>query len=150
MPVTTTVHVDGLRQLGEAMRELSQDIALKVAAQATAAGAQVVKKQYKRNLIANPSIDTGLVEKNIIVKKLPKSQTQLTAEHVVTVRKKVYPANSEQGKRNSRKVASFLEFGTVRMKPEPGLASAFRSQKEVAAKAIEDKLRKRIEAVKPK
>lgn len=149
MPITTTVRVEGLRELGEALRGLSNDIALKVASQATAAGAQVIKKQYKRNLQANPSIDSGLVEKNVITKKVSKSQTQYTAEHVVTVRKKAYSAR--EGKVvTTRQVANFLENGTVNQPAEPGLGAAFRAQKENAVTAITEKLRKRIEAVRPK
>jgi HK97 gp10 family phage protein len=147
MAIKTTVQVLGLRELGEAMRGLASDVALKVSYQATAAGSQVIKKQYKRNLQANPSIDSGLVEKNIITKKVPKSRTPYTAEHVVTVRKRAYPGKQ---RRNTKQVANFLEFGTVKQKAEPGLGAAFRAQKENAVTAIVDKLRKRIAAVKPK
>jgi HK97 gp10 family phage protein len=146
MAVKTTVQVLGLRELGEAMRGLASDVALKVSYQATAAGSQVIKKQYKRNLQTNPSIDSGLLEKSIISKKVPKSRTPYTAEHVVTVRKRTYPDK----RRNTKQVANYLEFGTVKMKAEPGLGAAFRAQKENAVSAIADRLRKRIEAVKPK
>lgn len=148
MAIRTTVKVLGLRELGEAMRGLANDVALKVSYQATGAGAQVIKKQYKRNLQANPSIDSGLVEKNVITKKVPKSKTEYTAEHVVTVKKKVYPNSG--GKRNTRQVANFLEHGTVNQPAEPGLGSAFRAQKENAVTAIKERLRKRIEAVRSK
>lgn len=146
MPIKTTVRVEGLRELGEAMRGLKNDIALKVASQATGAGAQPIKKRYKSNLRSNPSVDSGLVEQNVITKKVPKSQLQYTAEHIVTVRKKTYPG----GKRNTKQVANFLEHGTVNMRAEPGLAASFRAEKENAVTAIASKLRKGIEAVKPK
>src|SRR6185369_11554144 len=86
MPTTTSVRVDGLRQLGEAMSELSKDIALKISAQATGAAAQIIKKKAIRNVESSPSVQTGSLRDAIISKKVPKSQTPYTSEHIVTVR----------------------------------------------------------------
>ncbi len=144
------VRIDGLRQLGEAMRELSADMQSRVARQATAAAAGVVKNGVKRQLRANPTVDTGLLLANVISKKLSKSQTTLTSEHIVTFRKKDYPLQRGKSRRNTKQVAIYKEFGTVKMPAEPSLRPGFESTKGRAAEVMVDRLRKRIEAVRPK
>lgn len=150
MPSVTIQRIDGLRELGEAMRSLSRDIALRVAGQATNAGAQLVKKKAIRNVVASPSVDTGSLRDAIIVKKIPRSQTPLTSEHIVTIRGK-----SRRGRKSKRHQtiaphARYVEFGTVYMRAEPFLAPAFDTEKGNAVEAIKNKLRQRIEAVRPK
>lgn len=140
--MTVTVRIDGLRELGERMRKLSNEVANKAARSATAAGARLVKDQAKQNLVAKPSVDTRLVHDNVIIKKLGKRDSQYTSEHIVTVRKRAYPGDSE---RTARKVASFLEFGTVKMDSESFLKPAFDKRKEAAALAIADRLKKAID-----
>lgn len=151
MPTTVTIEVKGLRELGEAMRELSSDMANRVARQATGAAAQVVRSAVKQRLLSNPTVDTGLLEKNVITKKVPKSRTQLTSEHVVTVRKKDYPNQRGKSRRNTRQVAMYTEFGTVR-KPggEPFMRPGFETSKMRALDKMVDRLRQRINAVRPK
>lgn len=144
------VRIEGLSQLGEAMRELSADVQNRVARQATGAGAQLVKKGVQARLRANPTVDTGLLLANIIAKKVPKSQTKLTSEHVVTIRKRDYPKQRGKSRRNTRQVGIYAEFGTVKETKEPFLQPGFESTKERAAQAIADKLKARIEAVRPK
>ena len=85
--MATTFKVSGLRELGEAMRGLQKEVALRIAGSMTNAGAQVVKKAAVANITRNPSVETGSLRDSVIVKKIPKSQTQLTSEHIVTVRK---------------------------------------------------------------
>jgi len=148
MPVSTTDRVDGLQALGESMRELSRDVALRVAGQSTNAGAQLIKKQAKRNIEASPSVQTRSLLDAVIVNKVPKSQTSLTAEHLVTVRGR--GKKKTKGKQTIAPHAHFVEFGTVNMRPEPFLAPAFDTEKERAVAAIAEKLKARIEAVRPK
>ena len=83
---------------------------------------RVVKNADKQNLRRSPSIDTGLVEKNVIIKKLGKRQAgDLTAAHIVTEKKTRYPSHNKGGARNTRRSAGYLEFGTVKMPAEPHL-----------------------------
>lgn len=145
---TTTVHVDGLQALGAAMRELSADVALRVAGQATGAGAQVIKKKAVRNIETSPSIETRSLHDAVIVKKIPKSQAEFTSEHIVTVRGRGKSRGNTKTKQSIAPHAHFVEFGTVNMPAEPFLRPAFETEKERAAAAIADKLRQRIEAVK--
>lgn len=150
MPVKTTVHVFGLSELGAAMRGLSADIALRVAGQATGAGAQVIKKKAIRNVVSSPSVDTGSLRDAIIVKKIPKGQAQYTAEHIVTIRGKSGRTKKTKTKQAIAAHARFVEYGTVHMKAEPFLRPAYDTEKEHAVEAIASKLRKRIEAVREK
>lgn len=141
--MSVTIRIDGLRELGERLRKLSDEVANKAARSATAAGAKLVKEQAKQNLRASPSVESGLVRDNVIIKKLGKRDSNLTSEHGVTVRKRAYPGGDS--KRTTRKVASFLEFGTVKMDAEPFLQPALDKRKEDAARAIADRLKRAID-----
>lgn len=140
MASTIRTHVDGLQALGQAMSELKRDMALKFAGRATGKGAQVIKRHAKQKLRSNPSIDSGLVEKNVIVKKLSKTQTALTSEHIVTVKKVAYPQTGKS-KRNTRQVGGYLEFGTIKETPEPYLRPAIDQHHPEATTAIAESLR---------
>jgi len=140
MANSVTIKVDGLQQLGERMRSLSSKTALKFSGRATSKAGSLVKKAAKNNLRASPSIDTGLLEKNVIIKKIPKTKTMLTAEHVVTVKKIKYP----DGKSDTRQVGRYAEFGTVNMPAEPYLRPALASNIQPAIDAMKNSLAKDI------
>lgn len=145
----TTFKVEGLRELGAAMRELSAKVANRVAGAMTNAGAQVVKKEAISNVVRNPSIETGSLKGSIIVKKVPKSQTNLTSEHIVTVRGrgKIIRRGKRKGQRQtSAPHARYVEFGTVNMPAEPFLRPALDQRKEAAAQAMKERGAARIEA----
>jgi HK97 gp10 family phage protein len=151
MPTTERVRIEGLRELGEAMRALSADIALKVSGQATAAGAKIIKTAAVRNVVSSPSVETGSLRDAIITKKVPKGQLAgETAAHIVTIRGRGKPANKKGQKIARAPHAHFVEFGTVRMPAEPFLRPAFDQNKKAAADAIVDKLRARIAKVSGK
>lgn len=140
---SVTVEVKGLRELGERMRLLSTDMALKIARQATGAAAQVIKKEAKLNIQRSPSIDTRSLLDAVIVKRLGKKDSTLTSEHIVTVRRrKVEKTGSKQ---MSAPHARFIEFGTVKMPAEPFLRPAIESRKGEALNAMVDKLKKGID-----
>jgi hypothetical protein len=96
-----TIKVEGLRELGLAFKELSDDIQKKVARATTNAGAQVIKKlaaqkapvadadYVVRNRKGDPGVlvPRGNLPKKISVKYLGK-QTNLTSEHIVFVKGK--------------------------------------------------------------
>jgi HK97 gp10 family phage protein len=146
---TTTFQVTGLRQLGEAMRELKAEVARSVAGSMTNAAAQVVKKAAVTNITRNPSVETGSLRDSVIVKKLPKSQTELTSEHIVTVRGrgKIIKRGKKKGQRQtSAPHGSFVEFGTVNMQAEPFLRPALEHNQQRAVEAMKERGRLRIEA----
>jgi HK97 gp10 family phage protein len=136
--------VKGLRELGEAMRTLERDVALKISWQATGAAARVVKKRAQRNIQSSPAVRTGVLLRSVIIKRMPKSERrQLTAEHIVTVR--------GRGKRSRKGVlalgasyAHFIEFGTVHMPPEPFLRPALEGGQREAVEAMKKTLERGI------
>jgi HK97 gp10 family phage protein len=149
----TTFHVSGLRELGEAMRELKKEVSQSIARSMTNAGAQVVKKAAIANIQRNPSIDTGSLRDSVIVKKLPRSQSQLTSEHIVTVRGrgKIIKRGKKKGQRQTEAPhAHFIEFGTVKMKAEPFLRPALDQQKSRIPEVMRQTGWKRIEAAAQK
>lgn len=152
MATSVTVRVDGLRQLGEAMRKLEKGVALRTARAATAAGAKVIKKAAVSNIEKSPSIETGSLRDSVIVKRLGKGESDLTSEHIVTVRGrgKVAKKGKNKGQRQTQAPhAHFVEFGTVNMPAEPFLGPAFTQQGGAALTAIKVKLAQRIAKVKP-
>lgn len=141
--------VDGLKELGEAMRALSQDMALRASYRATAAAARPVKKAAIQNIERSPSVYSGSLRNAVIVKKLGKGKTELTAEHIVTVRgrgSKAQRAKEAVGMRKSNRAphAHFLEFGTVNMPAEPFLRPALAQNVDVATRAMVTSLRNDI------
>ena len=145
----TTVQVLGLRELGEAMRELAEDINLKIARAATNAGAQVIKKLAVTNALAinrgTPDIDGEYLAPNIIVRRQRRPDQGLTSQHAVTVRHKgkiVDPANHTE---NPYAVGVFNEFGTVKMGAVPFMRPAFDAGKSQALDAIVKRLKQRID-----
>jgi HK97 gp10 family phage protein len=147
--VATTVKVQGLRELGFAMRELSSDIAGKVARQATAAGASVARKNIK----ARAPVDTGNLRAAVVMKR--ERQTNLTEEYVVAVRKgkrrDVAAAKKGEGKLGKDAYyAHMVEFGTVKTPAQPFIRPGFEESAQPAVEAIAKRLKQRIDKVKSK
>ena len=112
----------GARQVGLALRQLSTEVATKIARRSTNAGAQVIKRRAVANIVASPSVDEGDLRDNVIVKRV--TESRLTSEHMVTVRTKKAPH------------AHLVEFGTVKMPAEPFLRPAIEGGAQEAARAI--------------
>lgn len=144
----TTVQVKGLRELGEAMRGLKNDVSLKICRAATQAGAKVIKDLAvsKAPIAPEPyKVDDGTkmgqlvqpknIQRNIVTKRVRNSS--MTAEAVITVR----------GKRKygyASRIASLQEFGTVKMAPQPFMRLAFDEGKMPAVEKVKATLEKRI------
>jgi HK97 gp10 family phage protein len=137
--------VKGLRQLGESLKKLDREMALKIAWQSTGAAARVVKTRAQRNIQSSPSVRTGVLLKSVIMKRLPKGEReQLTAAHIVTVR--------GRGKRNRKGVlaagapyAHMVEFGTIHMPAEPFLRPALENGQREAVDAMKRALERGID-----
>lgn len=138
--------VKGLAQLGAKMRGLSDKVNNRISGAATGAAGKVIKTRTIRNIQTNPSVDTGSLRDAVLVKKIPKSQTNLTSEHIVTFRGRGKPYNKKGQKINRAPHAHLVEFGTVHMKAEPSLRPAFDNGKEEALQAMVSKLRTGIAA----
>ncbi len=146
MASSVTVKVEGLSELGRRMAALSADVSLKIARSATAAAAGIVKKGAVANIVASPSVVTGSLRDDVIIKRLSKRESNLTSEHIVTVRgrgKSTKKTAKDQKSRNAPH-AHFVEFGTVNMPAEPFLQPAFETHKQAALEAMKDRLQRRI------
>lgn len=144
--MATRIEIKGLRELGEAMKALGDDIGLKIARSATNAGAQVIKRRAKElaPVAAEPYeiegvlVQPGNIGKNIVVKRLKRNQTQLTSEHVVTVRGKAKYGYASR-------VGALQEFGTVNHPAQPYMRPAFEQEKGFAVQKIRETLKRRID-----
>lgn len=127
------------------MRALGEDMSRKVAVAATGAGARVIRDLAKQKapvaaedyVVEGQPVERGNLPKQIVSKQVPKSQRQLTSEHVVAVR----------GKRKhgyASRIGALQEFGTVKQAPQPFMRPAFDEGKDKALQAITDRLRARI------
>ncbi|MBS0344763.1 MAG: HK97 gp10 family phage protein [Proteobacteria bacterium] len=137
---SVTLKIEGLSDLGKRLQTLSADMQGKVARAATAAGAVVIKNAA----IQKAPEDTGNLKKNIIAKRLPKSETSLTSEHIVTVRKGKKTAKQKAAGIRDAYYGVFVEFGTAKMTAQPFLRPAFDQNKEKAVDAMKNRLEARI------
>jgi HK97 gp10 family phage protein len=135
-----TFRMDGLQELGQRMRKLSDKVAKQAAGRATGRAAAIVKKAAKNKL--KQRIDTGLLEKNVISKRIAKSKTQLTSEHIVTVKKEIYRRGGERIA--TRKVGALVEFGTVKVPSVPFLRTGLLDNVEKCKDAMKKTLDKAI------
>lgn len=147
----TTVRVEGLRQLGEAMRALGRETATKIAGAMTNAAAQVIKKDAIQRApehdvpheVDGVLVQPGNLKKNIVAKKVSKNRTPLSSAHIVTVR----------GKKKDGYAARYgrlQEFGTVHHAPQPFLRPAFDTNRMQAVQAMKQRGEQRIRAAAKK
>lgn len=140
MASTVTVKVEGLSDLSRRLKNLSDEVTKKIARSATASAAGVIKKAAQ----AKVPVDTGNLRKNIIVKRLPKGESSLTSEHIVTVR---------QGKRTKKQkdagvrdawYGSLVEFGTARAPAQPFMRPALDENGDKAVQAMKSTIERRL------
>lgn len=135
-----TVKVAGLSELGRRLSQLASDVGGRVARAAVAAGAQTIKRQA----ILNAPVATGNLKRNIITKRLRKSEHGLTEAQIVTVRQgRVTAKQADRGLRDAF-YARYVEFGTVKTPARPFLRPAFDAKKEAAVDAMRERLAARI------
>lgn len=129
----TTVRVEGLQELQRRLRALGAEIEQRIAFGAVLAGANLIKKEA----IALAPVAAGNLKRNIVNKRVPKGQRQMTAEYVVTVRgKEKHDFASRYG--------AIQEFGSVKQPPQPFMRPAFEREKGFAVAKIKEVLLKRI------
>lgn len=129
------IQVLGLRELGVAMQGLSDDMRTKVARQAVAAGAGVVRKAARDKA----PVDSGNLKASLIMKRV--KDTSLTEEYIVTPRK----GKTRDGK--DAYYARFVEFGTVQAPAQPFMRPALEDNVQRATNAIAERLAARIKKV---
>lgn len=157
MPTRRSFRVDGLRELGAALKQLSSKEARAAMGKSTAAGAGLVKKAAKRQVKSN-SYDTGDLYRAIIVRKLPAREAEshgLTAEAIVTVRgrsrggkiRKVRQGGRWVSKGDSAPYAAIVEFGADHMPAEPFLRPALAQNTGPAAEEMRKSLARAIDVI---
>ena len=140
MAKVVTVKVEGLSDLGARMKGLSEDMNKRIARAATAAGAVVIRGAAQQKV----AVDTGNLKKNIIVKRIPAGEAQLTSEHIVTVRQGKLTAKQKGSGLQDAFYGRFVEYGTVKMAARPFLRPAYDENKERAVQAIKDRIAARL------
>lgn len=148
MATSTRVQMIGLRQLGESIRQLADDMQQKLARSATGRAAKVVKTAVAAKAGQQPTLadkpfthegvtyQPGHVARNVVAKRV--RQPEATSEYVVAVR-----SNKKNG--YAGKIAALNEFGTVNMPAQPFMGPAFEVSKQDATTTLVDTLRKGIE-----
>jgi len=143
------VTVNGLDALGEALKNLPDNIAKKYLRQATFAAANVIKE----DAIARAPVRSGELQDHIAVFK--RSSDADTAHYAIGVRG-IKKLSSKQRRTAAmlRKIAGverldisgqlfywrFLEFGTSKMAARPFMRPAFEAQKTTAIDVFRDTL----------
>ena len=149
MATTVRVEVKGLRELGQALSELSADVQKKVANSAVQAGAAVIRDAAKRKAPVSSPADTpevppGYLRDNIIARRNRK-KGNYTAQYAVTVRHNGKKADLREDETNPYQIGIFNEFGTVKMGAQPFMRPAFDETKQQAVGAIQKRLKQRID-----
>lgn len=143
MARTATIEVKGLRELGEKLQAMGEEMATKIARGATGAAAAKVKAAAQ---VKAPR-RTGNLAKNIITKRLGKSQTSLTSEHIVTVRRSRTKGMKKAGEQSAY-YGQFVEFGSIHNTPQPFLRPAFDENVQGAIDTMKSVIADRIAKVK--
>lgn len=148
MANSRVVQIDGLRDLGQNLKQLQLETRFKIAEKATKKGAAQFRKEaksrapvadkphqlgYRPDQIAQP----GNLKRNIFVRRI--KNTNLTSEVEVRVR---------QGSGKAGKDAFywlFLEFGTVKMAPRKFMREAYEAAKARAAEDVKKTLKTEID-----
>lgn len=141
-----TFRVEGLAELARRMRALGADMESKTAFGAVLAGANIIKKEAirlapessKTSVIDGVKVTPGNLKRNIVNKRVPKSQRQMTAEYVVTVRGKAKHGFASR-------VGAIEEFGSVNQTAQPYMRPAFEGKKADATIKIVEIALKRVE-----
>lgn len=141
MAKSVTVSVSGLKDLGDRMKALSEDVNLKIGRAGVAAGAGLIARAAK----AKAPILTGNLKKNIITKRIPPGETNMTSEYIVTVRQgKLTQKQKAKGLQDAY-YGRFVEHGTAKMAAKPFLRPAYDENKEKAVEAIKERIAARLE-----
>jgi HK97 gp10 family phage protein len=141
-----------------ALDRLGEELGEKALRAAAFAGADIIKNEV---VLQAPEL-TGLLKKNIIVKRLEdKSDGNLKQVYLVTVRTgRIRPARNAKGKK-AKKFGNaftakpteafywrFVEFGTSKTRPNPFMRRALSNSRTQATNAIKDTLRLKLREFK--
>lgn len=147
------VHIDGLAELANALRELPVRVQRNGLRVSVYAGAKVIREEARlRAPVAAQSLGPdqpppGTLRRSIIMKQIPELSSLTRQTFFVTVRHgKKY---RKQGKKGNLSQDAwywrFLEFGTRKMRARPFMRPALEARRREAADAIKERLTLQIE-----
>jgi HK97 gp10 family phage protein len=141
---TTRTEVQGLRELGAALKELGADVSKRIIFNATLRAAKVTAARASQLAPVGdgphkigrngPVVQPGNLAKNIATKRKRGSRDGVAEYEVVWKSKK----------KGDPFYGLFQEFGTAKQAAQPFMRPAFDQTKEAALKAMQDTLAKRI------
>ena len=148
-----TFKIEGLAELGKALRELPERVARNGLRVSVYAGAKVVRDEARaRAPKAAQSLGPnqpppGTLKRSVIMKHIPELSSLTRQTFFVTVRHgKKY---RKQGKKGNLSQDAwywrFVEFGTRKMSARPFLRPALEAKRREAVQAMKDRLSERIE-----
>ena len=145
-------HVQGLRELQGALKELPVAIARNVLRGSVNAGATVIKKEAaaRAPMSTGPARSgqspPGTLKRSVYQKQIRELSNMLKQTFYVGVRKgKQYRNQGKKGNLSQDAFyARFVEFGTVKMPARPFMRPAFEAKKGEAVAAIKAYLERRI------
>jgi len=148
-----TFKIEGLAELGKALRELPERVARNGLRVSVYAGAKVVRDEARaRAPKAAQSLGPnqpppGTLKRSVIMKHIPELSSLTRQTFFVTVRYgKKY---RKQGKKGNLSQDAwywrFVEFGTRKMRARPFLRPALEAKRSEAGQAMKDRLSERIE-----
>lgn len=148
-----TFKIEGLAELGKALRELPERVARNGLRVSVYAGAKVVRDEARarapksaQSLVPNQP-PPGTLKRSVIMKHIPELSSLTRQTFFVTVRHgKKY---RKQGKKGNLSQDAwywrFVEFGTRKMRAWPFLRPALEARRREAGQAMKDRLSERIE-----
>lgn len=148
-----TFKIEGLAELGKALRELPERVARNGLRVSVYAGAKVVRDEARaRAPKAAQSLGPnqpppGTLKRSVIMKHIPELSSLTRQTFFVTVRHgKKY---RKQGKKGNLSQDAwywrFVEFGTRKMRARPFLRPSLEAKRREAGQAMKDRLSERIE-----
>ncbi len=146
-----TVRVEGLQELSQRISALNKTVANRVVRKAATAGARLIRDEAKSRV----PVDTGLLKRNIVVKKFRDQGPGNVRYGIGLVSSKAVYSNNKTNRRKGRVGQSYyqdkafyghmVEFGTRKMKARPFLRPAFESQKEKAVDIVKNTLKEELD-----
>jgi HK97 gp10 family phage protein len=125
--------IEGLRELGEALKQFPEKIAGKIMRAAVSSGAAVVRDDAK----ARAPVDTGEMRLDIQMKHAKGGNAYQQAYEVyVRSGKRSRLAGKRRNIDRDSYYWRFVEFGTVKMTKRPFMRPAFEAKKYAAAEEI--------------
>lgn len=122
--------VIGAAELSKLLTELPEKVEGKVVLASLRSGARIISAEARRKLRANPSIDSGALEKRVSTRTRKRRSDRKSAPKVVSVGVSrgadvvVLKRGGKSRKVTPARYAHLVEFGTQNMRAEPFLRPA--------------------------